>query len=251
MFCICPASTDVYLNLATEEYLLKNSRENFFMLWQSDHAVVVGKHQNVEAEADLSFTRDKGIRIARRFSGGGAVYQDLGNINLTFIEKSDKIDFNKYMQRVLGFLSSIGIRAKADERLGITVNGLKISGSAQCVHKDRVLYHCTLLYATDLDRLNLSLNGKPALNILPGTNHIRAVSSVRSQVTNISREMHRPPALKDLKSLLLNYFLEENRYTNSLYHFTPEEIAAIEKLSNGKYVRAEWIFHRKSSLNLI
>ena len=67
-------------------------------------------------------------------------------------------DFSLYLHRILDFLKQIGLPAKGDERLGIYLNGLKISGSAQCVHKDRVLYHCTLLYDTDLTILNKVLN---------------------------------------------------------------------------------------------
>ena len=86
MFCIDNRCTDIYFNLAAEEYLLKQKRGNFFMLWQSEPSVVIGKHQSVAAEADERFLDEKGITLARRFSGGGAVYHDRGNINLSFIE---------------------------------------------------------------------------------------------------------------------------------------------------------------------
>lgn len=91
--------------------------------------------------------------------GWGAVYHDLGNVNLTFIETVSRLpDFSLYLHRILDFLKLIGLPAKGDERLGIYLDGLKISGSAQCVHKNRVLYHCTLLYDTNLAALNKVLN---------------------------------------------------------------------------------------------
>lgn len=246
MRCLCPSSTDVYFNLATEEYLLKNSPEDYFILWQSDRAVVIGKNQDAPAEADLEYAKDNNLNIARRFSGGGAVYQDLGNLNLTFIESTDRIDFNTYINRVLSFLSSIGLTAKADERLGITLNGLKISGSAQCVHKNRVMYHCTLLFSTELDTLDRSLNGKTTSGLLPGTRQVRAVPSVRSQVTNINREMPHPPTLEKFKETILQYFCKEDIKNNCFYQKSQAELAGIEKLRNEKYARKEWIFDRKT-----
>jgi len=161
MFCIDNRCTDIYFNLAAEEYLLKQKRGNFFMLWQSEPSVVIGKHQSVAAEADERFLDEKGITLARRFSGGGAVYHDRGNINLSFIETVKQPDFVYYLQQVVDFLEKVGISAYADQRLGIYVDERKISGSAQCIHKDRVMYHCTLLFSTDLDTLNAALNGDP------------------------------------------------------------------------------------------
>ena len=150
--CIYSPFTDIYFHLAAEEYLLKQGNENIFMLWQDTPSVVIGKHQRLRSEVDKKWAEQEQVHIARRFSGGGAVYHDLGNINLTFIETAPRLpEFVTYLQRTLDFLNSIGLMAKGGERLGIYLNGLKISGSAQCVHKNRVLYHCTLLYDTDND----------------------------------------------------------------------------------------------------
>ena len=79
-------STDAGFNLAAEEYLLKQGTEDVFMLWQSAPSIIIGKHQRMEAEVNLTVAGEKQIPVFRRFSGGGAVYHDLGNINLTFIE---------------------------------------------------------------------------------------------------------------------------------------------------------------------
>lgn len=85
MLCIHNTHTDAWFNLAAEEYLLKNFSEDIFMLWQNEPAVVIGKYQNIRAETDIEYARQKRIRLARRYSGGGAVYHDMGNLNLTFI----------------------------------------------------------------------------------------------------------------------------------------------------------------------
>lgn len=241
MLCIDNTSMDIYFNLATEEYLLKKYRDDIFMLWQSKNAVVVGKHQKIEAEVNMDFIHEKGINIARRYSGGGSVYQDLGNINLTFIKNTNRIDFNEYLQHTLNFLSSVGIRAQTDARLGIYINRLKISGSAQSIYKDRMMYHCTLLYSTDLESLVASLNGNPKIPVIADKfKYGHGVKSVKSDVTNISKHLKNPSDIIDFKKLILTYFTQLSP-KNQLYTLKPEDIEAIHLLKNEKYILNTWI----------
>lgn len=243
MLCIDNRCTDIYWNLAAEEYLLKQKKDNYFMLWQSDPCVVIGKHQNVQAEVDEHYLQEKGISLARRFSGGGAVYHDMGNINLSFIETVNQPDFEYYLQQTIDFLDQMGVTAYSDKRMGIYVDGRKISGSAQCIHKNRVMYHCTLLFSTDLDVLNASLRGNPdSENLIPGSQTVRAVPSVRSEVTNISEHLITPVTVKRIIRLLLHYFLENDE--NQTYRFTHKDVEAIERLKNEKYANEEWIYNK-------
>ncbi|WP_300704744.1 lipoate--protein ligase family protein [Bacteroides sp.] len=243
MLCIDNRCTDIYWNLAAEEYLLKQKKDNYFMLWQSDPCVVIGKHQNVQAEVDEHYLQEKGISLARRFSGGGAVYHDMGNINLSFIETVNQPDFEYYLQQTIDFLDQMGVTAYSDKRMGIYVDGRKISGSAQCIHKNRVMYHCTLLFSTDLEVLNASLRGNSdSENLLPGSQTVRAVPSVRSEVTNISEHLITPVTVKRIIRLLLHYFLENDE--NQSYRFTHKDVEAIERLKNEKYANEEWIYNK-------
>ena len=132
--CIDNRCTDVYFNLAAEEYLLKKKKDNFFMVWQSAPSVVIGKHQSVRKETDEAYLRANDIALARRFSGGGAVYHDEGNLNLSFIETVERPDFEYYLRQTVDFLETLGIVAYTDKRMGIYVDGRKVSGSAQCIH---------------------------------------------------------------------------------------------------------------------
>ena len=176
MFCVDNRCTDVYFNLAAEEYLLKQKREDYFMIWQSASSVVIGKNQSVQIEVDEEYMIEKGIHLARRFSGGGAVYHDKGNINLTFIETTSQPLFEDYLQRTVDFLETMGVTAYTDERMGIYLDGKKISGSAQCIHKDRVMYHCTLLFSTNLDVLHSVLKEKTdEWELIPGSRNVLAV----------------------------------------------------------------------------
>ena len=86
MICIVNPVTDIYFNIAAEEYLLKEWQEDVFMLWKSDPAVVVGKHQTALAEFNFKFVQEQGIKVARRLTGGGTVFHDTGNLNFTFIQ---------------------------------------------------------------------------------------------------------------------------------------------------------------------
>lgn len=237
--CIYSPYTDIYFHLAAEEYLLKQGNDDVFMLWQDTPSVVIGKHQRLQSEVDTEWAERERIHIARRFSGGGTVYHDLGNVNLTFIETVSRLpEFITYLQRTLDFLASIGVMAEGDERLGIYLDGLKISGSAQCVHKDRVLYHCTLLYDTNLTVLNKVLNPE-SLADGETLSSVYAVPSVRSEVTNI-RKHFSVGTVDDFKENAFQYFSKSQRVSS----FSEEEIVAANQLRNEKYIGKEWIYSR-------
>jgi lipoate-protein ligase A len=237
--CIYSPFTDIYFHLAAEEYLLKQGNEDIFMLWQDTPSVVIGKHQRLRSEVDQEWAEREQVHIARRFSGGGAVYHDLGNVNLTFIETTPRLpEFVTYLQRTLDFLSSMGLMATGGERLGIYLNGLKISGSAQCLYKDRVLYHCTLLYDTDLTALHQALNPEPMVDD-ETLSSVYAVPSVRSEVTNIRKHLS-AGTVTDFKEKAFLYFSK----SQSVSAFTREEIEAINQLREEKYIQKEWIYSR-------
>ena len=237
--CIYSPFTDIYFHLAAEEYLLKQGNEDIFMLWQDTPSVVIGKHQRLRSEVDQEWAEREQVHIARRFSGGGAVYHDLGNVNLTFIETTSRLpEFVTYLQRTLDFLNSMGLMATGGERLGIYLNGLKISGSAQCLYKDRVLYHCTLLYDTDLTALHQALNPEP-MDDDETLSSVYAVPSVRSEVTNIRRHLS-AGTVTDFKEKAFLYFSK----SQSVSAFTREEIEAINQLREEKYIQKEWIYSR-------
>lgn len=237
--CIYSPFSDIYFHLAAEEYLLKQGNEDIFMLWQDTPSVVIGKHQRLRSEVDQEWAEREQVHIARRFSGGGAVYHDLGNVNLTFIETTPRLpEFVTYLQRTLDFLNSMGVMAIGGERLGIYLNGLKISGSAQCLYKDRVLYHCTLLYDTDLTALHEALNPEPMVDD-ETLSSVYAVPSVRSEVTNIRRHLS-AGTVTDFKEKAFQYFSK----SQSVSAFTKEEIEAVNQLREEKYIQKEWIYSR-------
>jgi lipoate-protein ligase A len=149
-------SYDPWYNLALEEYLLNHVQtgEIILYLWQNDHTVVIGKYQNAWKECRCEMLEQEGGKLARRLSGGGAVYHDLGNLNFTFIMDKDLYDLEKQLQVILDAVNNLGIRAEFTGRNDITVEGRKFSGNAFCFLANAVYHHGTLLVDTDFARLS-------------------------------------------------------------------------------------------------
>ena len=237
MLCIHLKNTDPYFCLAAEEYLLKNFSEDIFMLWQSKNAVVVGKHQNVAAEINHRFVHENNIAVCRRISGGGTVFHDAGNVNFTFIKnvKSPaEISFKVFTAPVVEALAKLGIEATTSGRNDLLINGLKISGNAEHVYKNRVLHHGTLLFNSDLENLG------QAIKVTPGKYEGKAVQSNRSPVANISQFLKTPMTTSEFIQFLLGVQLENRE--NSLYNLNENDIQTIEKHSSEKFRTWEWNF---------
>lgn len=247
MLCINNTHTDPYFNLAAEEYLLKHFRQDIFMIYRDEPSVIVGKHQRVHAEVNLDFAHKHALKIARRFTGGGAVFHDFGNLNLTFIETGSNLNFDKFTQQTIRLLASLGIHAQADERRGLTVNGLKISGSAQCVQKDRVMYHATLLFCSDLASLLASLEAAPQIEQEQLDKRVY-VKSVKSPVTNIAPHLIEPFDIAHFEGFIMDYFMQQ-KTDNESYSFTEHDLSVIGQLKENKYATQAWNYHAQVSKN--
>jgi lipoate-protein ligase A len=237
MFCINLPSNDPFFNLAVEEYLLRNSKEDYLIIGINTPSVIIGKHQVAHREADTRFVSENGIPVIRRITGGGTVYHDPGNLNFSFISQSTagkQVDFRKYTLPVAEFLASEGIKADFEGRSDLKVNGLKISGNAEHVYHERVLHHGTLLFDTQLDDLKGSLRNDTSRY------STRAVESNPSSVMNLKDVMNNVEDIEVLKSRMLTYFIGQTE--NRSIELTPEEIMAIGSLAESKYRTWEWNF---------
>ena len=236
MLCIKSASHDPYFNIACEEYLLKHRTDEFFMLYRNQPSVVVGKHQNALAEIDPDIVKEKGIKVVRRLSGGGAVYHDLGNLNFTFIKNGKEgkmVDFKGYTEPIIAALAKIGLEAKFEGHNNLTINGLKISGNAEHVFKSRVMHHGTLLFQSNLHLL------AQLLYVDKNRYSDRAVQSVLATVTNISDHLPQPMTIDDFAQHLWEHILTVFAYATE-YSLSAEDKGHINKLYEEKYTRWEW-----------
>ena len=174
-------TTDPYANLAIESMLLDRVDDPTLLIWRNDPCVVIGRHQNPWVECDLDRMHADGIPLARRISGGGAVYHDPGNTNFSFLSPSDRYDQDRHFGVVIAALGALGVRAHKTERNDLRVGDRKISGNAFRHTGGRSLHHGTLLVHADLDRLVAYLAAPASESIAT-----RATSSVRSVVTNLA-----------------------------------------------------------------
>ncbi|OAT47213.1 lipoate-protein ligase A [Proteus hauseri ATCC 700826] len=178
-------SYDPWFNLAVEECIFRQmpAEQRVLFLWRNDNTVVIGRAQNPWKECNTRKMEDDGVKLARRSSGGGAVFHDLGNTCFTFM--AGKPEYNKTVstQIILDGLAKAGINAIASGRNDLVVSHndgeRKISGSAYKETKDRGFHHGTLLINADLSRLANYLNPDPKKLQAKG------ITSVRSRVTNI------------------------------------------------------------------
>lgn len=238
-------NTDPYFNLALEEYLLKVFDEDCFMLWQNEPCVVVGKNQNVSNEINENFIRKNNIKVARRISGGGAVYHDLGNLNFTFIindTQNDLRNYKKFLDPIIEALATIGVKAEISERNDLTIDGLKFSGNAQYKHKNRLLHHGTILFSSDLNNVRTALKTD---NTMTG----RWVKSIPSPITNVQEYLKVPLNIFELKEIIQNYIKNTSK-NFSVYNLLVTDFEKITKIAKDKYSNDNWINLNFASLSL-
>lgn len=230
-------STDPWYNMSFDEYCLEQypSDDNFFYLWRNRPSVIVGVNQNVFAEVNLGFLEANGIRLARRVTGGGAVYHDLQNLNYTIVGKEVS------PEPVVRALRELGVEAELTGRNDIFVGGRKVSGYARRLGRDRQIIHGTLLYDVDLDTLARALD-------VPGSKlAAKGVASVRSRVANLKDCLPQFPSLDALQAALQELLAAGD----GEMPFGPERRAAVQELSDGKFSTWEWLYGQSRSADLV
>ena len=230
-------SRDPYFNLALEEYVFErmDKSKSYFLLWQNDNTIVVGKYQNTAEEIDQAYVDAHHIRVARRLSGGGAVYHDRGNLNFTFIvDRADApgLNFKIFVRPVVEALARFGVHAAFTGRNDLTIDGMKFSGNAQYARRGRLLHHGCIMLDSNLTSV------ADALRVKEAKFASKAVKSVRSRVTTINAHAPAPISMEDFKGALKECAMASGALEP--YTLTEEDLAAVRKLRNEKYATWAW-----------
>ena len=175
-------STDPFFNLALERYLLETVDEDTALLyvWQNANTVVIGRNQNPRKECDLGLLKKDGVKLARRLSGGGAVYHDLGNLNFTFLMAEENYDLDRQFDVIIRACGALGIEAVRSGRNDLTAqDGRKFSGNAFYKSHGKAYHHGTLLVSADKEKMTRYLTPSKAKL------ESKSVDSVRSRVADL------------------------------------------------------------------
>jgi lipoate---protein ligase len=232
-------------NIATEEHLIKNFKDDILLFYINDPSIIIGKHQNTLAEIDLKYVTDNNIYVVRRLSGGGAVFHDRGNLNFSFITNTkgkNIIDFRKFTEPILTVLNNIGVKADFYGRNDLVIDGKKFSGNSSHIYKDRICHHGTILYNVDLTALSKSL--KPDKDKFID----KAVKSVRSRVANICEYIGNAYSIEDFRQMIVNK-VRESFDSAEVFNLSDKDIAYIDALVKNKYDTWEWNFGASPEYN--
>ena len=239
---------DTAFNIALEEYCFKNLRDEdeIFLLWINEPSIIVGKYQNTIEEINTEYTREKGIHVIRRISGGGAVYHDLNNLNYTIISNRDKnqegFNFKEFSKPIIETLAELGVKAEFTGRNDLEIDGQKFCGNAQAYIKDRVMHHGCLLFNVDFSALG------DALKVSKDKIESKGVKSVRSRVTNILPHLKTPITVEEFGDKIMEYM--KKQYPNMKeYVFSKEELDYIAKRAEIKR-SWEWNYGESPEFNI-
>lgn len=222
--------TDPHWNMAHDEFLLDQMEGTVFCLWQNAPAVIIGLNQNAYAEVNLPYLERHGIALARRVTGGGAVYHDLGNLNYSIAGPSREVE--QHYDTVAAALRQLGIPAERSGRNDILVEGRKCSGYAKRLSKDRMMIHGTLMWDVNLEALTAALSA-------PGGKLAAAgIASVRSRVANLKDYLPQFSSLDAFRAALQDLLSQGDEEVI----LSPSQLEQINQLADNKFRRWDWIY---------
>ena len=240
--------TDPRINLAIEEYALKNLdiNETYLLFYINEPSIIIGKNQNTIEEINTEYVENNGIHVVRRLSGGGAVYHDLGNLNFSFITKDDGESFHnfrKFTEPVVAALQKLGVNAELSGRNDLEVEGRKVSGNAQFSTKGRMFSHGTLLFDSEMDHV------VSALKVKKDKIESKGIKSIRSRVANISEFLSDELSIEEFRAIILKNIFEGQEDIPE-YVLTDEDWEKIHQLSKERYQNWDWNYGKSPKFNL-
>ncbi|UQS82198.1 lipoate--protein ligase [Bombilactobacillus folatiphilus] len=248
MYYVVMQSHDIRDNLATEQYLMnnKNFDEPLVLFYIEGPCIIVGRNQNTLEELNNDYVREHQITVTRRLSGGGAVYQDLGNLCFSFVvdaQDEEFGNFKKITQPIVDALHRLGATgAEVSGRNDILIDGKKFSGNAMYTKNGKTFSHGTLSYNVDLDVLT------KALHVQKDKIASKGIKSIRSRVTNIRPyldQQYQQLTTEQFRDVLLLSLFQANdlsQIKDHEYHITAEDQKAIEQLKQDIYYNWDWVY---------
>lgn len=232
-FVYISLSFDAYENMAVDEWFLDHVKKDEFILhlYQNENAVIIGKNQNPWVECDLAKMKEDGVQLARRVSGGGAVYHDKGNINFSFITHEENYDEKQQLDLICKAVQSLGIPCEFSGRNDLLAEGKKFSGNAFAHRKGVAIHHGTLLVSSDLKRLS------SYLTVDPKKIQSKGISSVRSRVCNLT-DFVPELTLRQTQNAILRSLNERDGFFGE-FAFTNDEWAEVEAYK-AKHSNPDW-----------
>lgn len=226
---------DPWFNLATEDWLfnMMDRSKQVLFLWRNRPSIIIGRFQNPWNECDLTAMEADGIQLARRQSGGGAVYHDLGNTNFTFMSPRAEYDKERNFAIILNALASFGVAAHTSGRNDILVQERKVSGSAFRMNKERAFHHGTLLINADLTKLPGYLT--PDKDKLAS----KGIHSVSSRVANLV-EFNPSLTHEMLCEAIVKAFFQTYGQTCPVEDLTIDRLSAEKELYRTYEKYADW-----------
>lgn len=239
-------SSDPYINLAIEEYVVRHfdfSQYDYVLMYINQPSVVLGKNQSIYRELNFDILRQPILKLCRRISGGGTVYHDEGNISFAFFSAFSDNKVNNYSwfnRPIIDALQQLGIDAQPDKRNSIFFQGKKISGNAQFTNRKAILSHGTLLFSADMELLRKAL--KPNEFEVQS----KAPESVRSEVQNLSAFLPQFKSTADFKK-----YLQDAMNLAGVYSFNADQWSEIEHLAAEKFKSDSWIYGRSPLTEIV
>ena len=230
-------STDPYFNMALDEFCLENivADEPYFYLWRNRPSVIIGLNQNAYSEVNLPYLEEHGITLARRVTGGGAVYHDLQNMNYTIVGRHPS------PLPMVDALRKLGVPAELTGRNDIFVEGRKVSGYARRVSKNQEIIHGTLMYDVDLETLTRVLN-------TPGSKlQAKGIASVKSRVANLKEYLPGFSSLDEVQAALQEILSAGDETLD----FPEDGFERVRKMRDEKFSTWDFIYGHSHEAGLV
>lgn len=236
---------DVAVDFGLEYHLLADifNGEEILMLWRTTPTVMLGRNQLARAEINLRAAKERAVTVVRRMSGGGTIYTDPGVWQVSFIlKRPESLDFTPYLKRIAVALRAMGVPAHQHGRNDLLIGDKKVSGMAQYIMGDRMVFHASVLYNADLEALG------GLLTVSPEKLATKGIRSVKKRVTNISNYLP-GPADSEAFGLMLGALLsgpDAHRYS-----VTEQDMAAARKIAGERFANDDWTIGRDPRYDLV